>query len=176
MFSVKLKPVGIVALLTLLGGALAGCSETSFKDSFDLGKVSPDESKVQINRQLTIPPDLQLRPPSGAAPQQQVAATVPPVSTQPPQYGAVPQYGTAQPQPQQQAYIPPANVPPAQPVVRRPDVYSRNGISRTRADGTPKTQNELIDELRALKKKQQQATNPNYGTVFNLPKVWSDGG
>ncbi len=150
--------------------ALAGCSENSFKDTFDMGKFSPDETKVQTNQSLTMPPDLQLRAPNGVAPQAPIANNAPPVSTAPPQYGAQPQYGT-QP-PQQQAYIPPAT----QPAVPAQDIYARNGISRLRADGSKKTDIELINELRALKKKRQQAANPNYGTVFNLPKVWSDGG
>ncbi len=157
---------------------LAGCSEVAFKDAFDMGKITPDETQVQQNRALTMPPDLQLRAPSGgAAPQAPIASSQPPVSTQPPQYGQVPpnaaqpQYGT-QPPPRQQASVPPT----AQPVVRAPDVYARNGISRTRPDGTPKSNAELIGELRELKLKRQRAANPNYGTVFNLPKVWSDGG
>lgn len=155
--------------------ALAGCSETSFKDAFDMGKVAPDETAVQQNRALTMPPDLQLRAPNGAAPAPQAANNAPPVSTQPPQYGTQqPQYGT---QPPRQAYIPPAQQPAVQqPNVQRQDVYTRNGISKTRPDGTPKTQGELIEELRAVKKKRQQAVNPNYGTIFNLPKVWADGG
>ena len=170
-------------LFGLLGiVVLAGCSESSFKDAFDMGKLPPDETQVQENRTLTMPPDLQLRAPGGggAAPAPQVASNAPVVNTQPPQYGAAPQTGP-QPQygapaqngtvqPQRQAYIPPA----AQPTVPRQDVYSRNGISRTRPDGSKKTQGELISELKALKKKQQQAANPNYGTVFNLPKVWND--
>jgi len=169
VFSIEKKTVGFISSVTLAGLLLVGCSENAFKDTFDMGKFSPDETKVQANRSLTMPPDLQLRAPGGAsAPPQQVANNAPPVSTQPPQYGAAPQYGTTPPQ--QQAYIPPAS----QPVVPRQDVYAKNGISRTRADGTAKTNAELIAELRGLKKKQQQAANPNYGTVFNLPKVWQD--
>lgn len=160
----------ILKLSTVLGAVvLAGCSETSFKDAFDMGKLAPDETQVQQNRTLTMPPDLQLRAPNGGAQQPPVANNVPPVTTQPPQYGNAPQYGN---QPNQQAYIPPAT----QPTVPAQDIYTRNGISRLRPDGTKKTNAELIAELRAIKKKRQQAANPNYGTVFNLPKVWSDGG
>ncbi len=163
-------------LSVVLGGiVLAGCSETSFKDAFDMGKVAPDETQVQQNRALTMPPDLQLRAPGGGAGQPAIANNGPAVSTQPPQYGSVPQNG-AQPQ-----YTPPpqprqASAPTGQPAAPVQDVYARNGISRIRPDGTPKTNEELIVELRALKQKRQQATNPNYGTVFNLPKVWADGG
>jgi len=159
---------------------LAGCSEVSFKDAFDMGKVAPDETQVQQNQALTMPPDLQLRAPGGGAvPQAPVASSAPPVSTQPPQYGQVPP-NAAQPQydtqPQRQASVPP-NVPPtAQPTVPVQDVYARNGISRVRPDGTPKSNAELIAELRAQKQKRQRESNPNYGTVFNLPSVWKDGG
>jgi len=168
IFTKVFKVLGIIALGT---SALAGCSENSFKDAFDMGKTAPDETQVQTNRTLTMPPDLQLRAPDGsvAAPQA-TANNVPPVSTQPPQYGAQPQYGT---QPvQREASIPPQT----QPAAPRQDIYTRNGISRTHPDGSPKTQTQLINELRALKKKRQQASNPNYGTILNLPKVWSDSG
>lgn len=178
--SISKKVFGLLSIL-----AIAGCSETSFKDAFDMGKTSPDETTVQQNRSLTMPPDLQLRAPNGGGvPPAQVATTAqqPPVSTQPPQYGTAPQAGPA-PQygstvPQQQAYLPPANASVTQPATPaaapRQDVYSKHGISRTRPDGSKKTNAELIDELRTLKKKQQSAKNPNYGTVFNLPQVWSD--
>lgn len=166
-----------VKLSAILGiVALAGCSETSFKDAFDMGKMSPNETAVQQNRSLTMPPDLQLRAPNGGAAPAPLANNVPPVSTQPPQYGTAPQYGTSPQygtQPQRQAYVPPATTRPVAPA---PDIYARNGISRVRPDGTQKTEAELISELRTLKQKSQRAANPNYGTVFNLPKVWSDGG
>ena len=181
MISLSTKTVRLFATLALGTSVLAGCSETSFKDAFDMGKVAPDETQVQANRTLTMPPDLQLRAPDGTVANPQVAGNQPPayaqppVNTQPPQYGAVYQPG-AQPkykaQPQQQAQIPQVQ----QPAPRRQDIYERHGISRTHPDGRQKTQAELIEELRIIKKKRQQAQNPNYGTVFNLPKVWSDGG
>lgn len=162
-----------VKLSAVLGTVvLAGCSETSFKDAFDMGKMAPDETQVQKNRSLTMPPDLQLRAPNGGAPQAPVANNVPPVTTQPPQYGQPQQYGNVPQQPQGQAYVPPTT----QPTAPAPDIYARNGIVRLRADGSKKTDAELIAELRALKKKRQQAANPNYGTVFNLPNVWKDDG
>lgn len=178
MVSFSTKTFRLLGIIALGSSALAGCSESSFKDAFDMGKAAPDETQVQANRTLTMPPDLQLRAPDGsvAAPQA-TANNVPPVSTQPPQYGAQPQYGSQPPQYGTQPVQRQASIPPqTQPAAPRQDVYTRNGISRTHPDGSPKTQVQLINELRALKKKRQQAANPNYGTILNLPKVWSDGG
>lgn len=151
---------------------VAGCSETGFQDVFQAGKVSPDETQVKANRSLTLPPDLQLRAPSNAAGPQQppVNNGVAPVTTQPPQYGTAPQ--TSVPR-QQQAYVPPATQQPA-PRPQPQDPYARWGISKYKADGSKKTEAELVNELRAKKKGQQKAKNPQYGTIFNLPKVWSD--
>ena len=45
--------------------AVAGCSETKMQDLLGSGKdATPDESQVRINRNLAMPPDLNLRPPS----------------------------------------------------------------------------------------------------------------
>ncbi len=162
---------------------LTACGETAFQDAFDAGKYSPDETKVQSNQALTTPPDLQLRPPSGVAPQQPAGAAPQPLQTAPPQYGTAPQqpqYGApAQPQygaPAQprQAYIPPAGQqPPAignQPV----DAFTKNGISHYKADGTKKTRQELLDELSAKKRAETKRKNPNHGTIFNLPQWFKD--
>jgi hypothetical protein len=178
--------VTLVKKLVLFSGltVLAGCGETAFQDAFDAGKFSPDETQVRSNKSLTLPPDLQLRAPAGgAAPQQDVASNnQPPVTTQPPQYGAAPA------QPRYGAPAQPSYGAPAQPVQRQAatpraggdpymqNIYRKWGVSEYRADGSKKTERELIEELRQKKLAQQRAKNPNYGTVFNLPKVWSDGG
>ena len=100
VISISTKTIRLFSILALGTSVLAGCSETSFKDAFDMGKVAPDESQVQANRSLTMPPDLQLRAPDGTVANPQVAANQPPVynqqpvNTQPPQYGAVYQPGT----------------------------------------------------------------------------------
>ncbi len=146
---------------------LAGCSESGFADMFQAGKYSPDESQVKTNQALTTPRDLRLRPPQqGGAEPGQVATVQPGVTAQPPQYGTAPQ------NPQGSA-VPPVGQAPATTPPPRGDVYSRNGISRFRPDGSKKSEFELLQELRALKLKRQQAKNKNYGTIFNLPKVLS---
>ena len=172
---------GIVAVSIVL----AGCSETGFQDVFDSGKFSPDETKVRANQPLTTPPDLQLRPPSGAGapPPGQVVTNQPPVNTAPPQYTTqAPAYQPQQPaytapQQTQPVYTPPtqqAAVLQQQPAVSN-DPYVRYGISKTRPDGTPKTQGELIEELRRKKLAREKAKNPNYGTIFNMGSIWKDG-
>lgn len=163
---------------------LAACGETAFQDAFDAGKYSPDETKVRSGQPLTTPPDLQLRPPSGVAPQQPVVASRAPVQTAPPQYGTAqpqPQYGAPQqpqygaaPQQPRQAYVPPANGQAPAGVAQRPDAFTKNGISHYKADGTKKTQQEMLAELRAKKLAEQKKNNPNYGTVFNLPQWFKD--
>ena len=63
--------------------AVAGCSETKMQDLLGSGKdATPDESQVRINRNLAMPPDLNLRPPSGETSEDgqlnQVASAQPP--------------------------------------------------------------------------------------------------
>ncbi len=155
---------------------LAACGETAFQDAFDAGKYSPDETKVRSGQPLTTPPDLQLRPPSGVAPQEPAVASRAPVQTAPPQYGTAPQqpqYGAAPQQPRQ-AYVPPANAQTRSVVNQPVDAFTKNGISHYKADGTKKTRQELLAELRAKKLAEQKKNNPNYGTVFNLPQWFKD--
>ena len=52
------------------------------------------------------------------------------------------------------------------------DIYAKWGISRTNPDGTPKSQEKLIEELRAKQKEIEQDKNPNYGTVFNIGNLF----
>jgi hypothetical protein len=105
-----------------------------------------------------MPPDLQLRAPTGPVSEDYqpntAAAGSDPLSTSP--------------APQNLAT---ATATPAQPAG---DVYERNGISKFHPDGKPKTDGELRAELKAvyLAKKRQQ--NPNYGTVFNIGNIFKD--
>lgn len=150
---------------------LAGCSETGFQDLFGAGKYSPDETLVHQNQSLSMPPDLQLRPPSNESVPAQQQAYVPPPQpmNQPPAYQ---EPATAAPQ---QPYTPPPQPIAQQPVNQPPqDVYARMGISKTRPDGTPKTQAELTEEMRQKKLADEKTKNPNYGTIWNMGNVFSD--
>ena len=168
------------------GLLLAGCGDAGIKDIMTGGKYSPDETQVQANQTLAMPPNLQLRPPSGA--QAQSAAAAPPqqpsnllgtqkVTAQPPQYGA------PDPNEAPKIYEAPASqtlaaTAPQQPVIDEtptepaaPDVYEKLGISKVHPDGRPKTKAELINELRKMKIEQERAKNPNYGSVFNAGNI-----
>jgi hypothetical protein len=55
------------------------------------------------------------------------------------------------------------------------DVYERNGISKVRADGTPKSDTELKAELKKVYLTKKQQTQPHYGTIFNMGNIFKDG-
>ena len=167
------------AVLVALGGLAAGCSETGFQDFIGAGKVAPDETQVTVNQPLTVPPDLQLRPPSNEEPRS--VASLPPANQslteqqpaavdlqQPQDLASAPQIepapAQAQAQPQQQASS-------GQPQ----DAYARAGVSRYHPDGREKTQLELNEEMRQKKLEADRQRDPNYGTIWNLGSVWSDG-
>lgn len=162
-----------IAVLVAFGGVVAGCSETGFQDMIGAGKYAPDETQVTVNQPLSVPPDLQLRPPSDAP--QQVASAPQPIDQpaagdlqQPQDLGLAPQdqpaAPQAQPQPQRQAS---AGEPQ--------DIYARWGVSRLHPDGTEKSQLELNEEMRRKRDEAKRQEDPNYGTIWNLGSIWSDG-
>lgn len=188
---------GIAVGLTLSAGLL-GCSEVSVMNTMGLGKSAPDETKVVTNNNLALPPDLQLRAPSAApANETQVASTpTAPVSATPPDAFSAPavesnpQVASAEQTPydtgEQQldtfgstTPAPSAGTQP-QPSVQtdgkrdlfgtgiREDAYKKFGISKTRPDGTAKTQGELDRELLEAVRQEKRKQNPKYGTVFNI--------
>ena len=170
----------------MAGAALTGCSSGDF---MGYGKYSPDETQVQANQELSMPPSLELRPPS--ATQTQSAAAAPPqpnnllagqrVTADPPQYGApdpnqVPQVAAVDPvQPQQTLAATPQQPAVVDQPAAAPDVYDKLGISKVHPDGRKKTKSELINELRKRKIAEERKKNPNYGTVFNSGGVWGSG-
>jgi hypothetical protein len=177
--------------------ALTACSETSVMDKMGLGKAPPDETQIVTNNSLALPPDLTLPQPSTApASENQVArqaqggvSAVPPDGYADP---AVPSAETtevaaAQPTPydtgaqQLGTYgaSPPAAGAAPNPAVpaagkqggllgAKEDAYKRFGISKTRPDGTAKTQSELDRELLEAVRAEKRKTNPRYGTVLNI--------
>ena len=178
----KTMTIGRLAAICVTGMLVTGCGASdAISDFAGFGKYSPDETQVSTNQSLTMPPDLQLRPPSEGqpanAPAQQAFTPSQPVTTAPPQYGTVDSNQTydASQSSQQVASVPtqPQQTAPAT-TTETQDVYAKYGISKYRPDGTEKSKGELNNELREAAKKQKQAQNPNYGTIFNLPNVWSD--
>ncbi len=157
----------------LIAGSIlvSGCSEGGFQDMIGTSKTSLDERSVRQGQTLTIPPDLQLRPPSNA-PRQPVATAQQPYYPPQQPYAAPPAQGQYPPAQGQQAYV-----PPQQQAYRRPqrqDVYTRNGINKMNPDGTMKPGWKLDKELYEVYKKRKQAKNPNYGTIFNMGNVFKD--
>ncbi len=179
-----MKPSAAKAVyLSMACTLLAGCSETGFQGMFGAGKYSPDETQVSQNQSLSVPPDLQLRPPSNDAvppPPQPPARTayVPPqqpLTMQPSDEEPAPANAGQQQTYQQQTYTPPAQQAYTPPPAQQPqDVYARLGISKVNADGSQKSQGQLNEELRRKKIEAEQQKNPNYGTIWNMGNVWSD--
>ncbi len=170
----------------LLTGLLAGCGAgDAVVDYMGFGKYSPDESRVTTNQTLVMPPDLQLRPPGEGqatqAPAQQSHNPSQLVTAAPPSYGTVEPgttYDASLPSSQstgtQAASTQPVVPQATAPATGTQDVYAKWGISKTHPDGRAKTDTELREELRRVALARKKAQNPNYGTIFNLPNVWSD--
>jgi len=140
-----------LVLAGTLAFALGGCS--SLTTSNILGDDSQSVQTAQAHPDLSMPPDLQLRPPGEAT---AYAAQTPAVTA-----------------PAARSTAAPATVAAA-PAIQG-DVYERNGISKVHADGTPKSQAELQTELKAVYLAKKRETNPNYGTVKNIGNIFSDG-
>jgi hypothetical protein len=138
---------------------LAGC--TSLLGNDNPAKLGgPSQVTVPVGNNLAMPPDLQLATPgTGTAPGYDAADTPAPVKTAAlakPKVGSDSVYGDGS-----------ASAAPA-------DVFEQYGISKTKPDGTPKTQAELSAELKlaVLRKKKQQ--NPSYGTIGNIGNIFND--
>ncbi len=168
--SINMNKATGLALSLMAALAVAGCSETKMQDLLGSGKdATPDESQVRINRNLSMPPDLNLRPPTGEVTEygepNQVASAAPP---------AQPAMDQAQPSPEpmQTAAATPPQASGAEPP--KQDVYEKYGISKTGPDGKPKTETQLLRELRAAEIAAKRKANPNYGTIWNMGNVFKD--
>lgn len=145
---------------------VAGCSSaSSLLNGNGFKNDAPDERQVSVNQSLAMPPDLNLPAPansgeSASEPPQSQAA----VSSEPDieDVGADPDVAGA-----------PAATAPARPA--QDDIYARYGISTVKPDGTPKTQDVLIAELRAAQLAEKKRKNPNYGTIRNIGNIFKDG-
>jgi hypothetical protein len=183
------------ATLSLLAALLlAGCSESRVLNAMGAKTTGPQDNAV-VGNQLSMPPDMQLRAPGTGAPPPASAprtyAATPPVSAAPPAdpYAAAPQTYAATPTPAPAPVTPvtqqkPKSRYPANYVAGANDItlkekkpitqatYAEYGISPTKADGTPKTQAEMNEELAAAMKLRKQQQNPGYGTIFNIGNVF----
>ncbi|MGQ0485675.1 MAG: hypothetical protein ACT4SY_10025 [Hyphomicrobiales bacterium] len=149
----------IVSTISMAAAAavLAGCAGGGLFDVAGYGKaMAPNEAAVRSGQNLSMPPDLQLRAPSGPVSEDYqpntAAAAGDPLST-----SAAPQKLAA--------------ATPARPAG---DVYERNGISKFHPDGKAKTDAELRAELKAIYLAKKRQTNPNYGTIWNIGNIFKD--
>ena len=173
-------------------------------DHLGLGKSPPDETQVVTNNSLALPPDLQLRQPAArVTDESQVprAATTAAVPAAPPDAFSAPSASVDQPAAvagtqtsaydtgaQQLETTPgtgpaPTQISPSTQSAQKTDLsgnttqenaYQKFGISKTKPDGTPKTQAELDRELLEAVRAEKRKQNPNYGTVFNMGRIFKD--
>jgi len=197
-----MKSIAALAIGSALCFGLTACSETGLLDKMGLGKSPPDETQVVTHNTLALPPDLQLRQPAnGVTDENQVprATTTAAVPAAPPDAFSAPSVSADQPaevastQPtaydtgaQQLQTTPgagPAQISPAVQSTQKTalsgknvkeDAYQKFGISKTKPDGTPKTQGELDRELLEAVRAEKRKLNPNYGTVFNMGRIFKD--
>ena len=143
---------------------LAGCSESAFMDTLGIGKQVPDERLVSTNPPLSVPPDMQLRPPADAAPvpQQAAAAANDGNLSSPQSLDAVPTPGESQQ---------PVTIN-GKPVSKADEIYVKHGINPYKPDGTHKTVVELNRELAAKIREEKKRKNPKYGTIFNIGELF----
>jgi hypothetical protein len=141
----------VVAALSVM---ISGCSVGNLLGG---DSVAPQQTRVPVGSELTLPPDLSLR-----APTQTTDAYVPngPVEADPEA-------------PVQQAVAP--SVTPKRTGGSLDETLAFYGISKIKPDGRPKTAAELNAELRKAILAEKRKTNPGYGTIFNIGEIFSDG-
>lgn len=172
-----------LAVLLVLGA----CTETQFADTLGVGKSAPNENEIRVNQALSMPPDLQLKQPTGeiteygtpnkaAVVKTHTVSAVPadadetatdePVMTASTDPVATPKTTTAN---TGEASATAANAPaepPKQPTID--DAYARYGISKTYPNGKPKPTGVLYDELSKAQAAAKRANDPKYGTIWNI--------
>ncbi len=132
--------------------SLAGCSTGLLGGGG--GSAPSAQPQIQVNNQLSMPPDLSLPAPgSGPAPSYKTANLAPPPQSDDNLYG-----GAA----------------PAAPRAPAVDIYEKYGISKLKPDGTKKNDNVLREELRQAVIAEKRKTNPNYGTIRNIGELFND--
>ncbi len=153
----------------------------------DLQLHPPGNGQQPVRQAYQAPPPVEAAPPPYQPPAKQGQQPIyepnqayQPAPVQPVYQQPKPQ-PQPQPQPQQVSQAPQQLQPqqlqpqPVQPQVAANDPYAKFGISRYKPDGSKKTQAELDDEMRQKKLEIERAKNPNYGTIFNLGSIWSNG-
>jgi hypothetical protein len=176
----RLTSIAALAAIAILA---QGCGSSSrMADMIGVSKSAPDETQIRTTQSLSMPPDLSLPPPAAevaeedgqlatistgarAAPPSDATAAAAPSDT------GLDDSAIADPAPVPQAPAQTAAAPSTDPM----DPYAPYGISKTKPDGTAKTQEELYNELRAARLAEKRKANPNYGTIFNVGDLFKDG-
>ncbi len=165
----------LIIALPLLA-LLAGCSETGFQDMVGIGKSAPDETRVRTVQPLSMPPDLELRPPAaGGAGRVNTAANA--AGNAAAGTLATPPIGGAQPAPGTRAAARQSSITPQAPASTESsfyDIYKKRGISLYKPDGTKKRISELNRELAEKLKEEKRRKNPRYGSIFNIDSLWKN--
>ena len=166
-------------LLALLPGLwLSACAETSFQDTLGIGKSAPDETKVRTVQPLAVPPDLELRPPSGAASRMAAANAADNAGAKGSDALATPP-AQAAPAHIASPAVPPSPATPDAAKADKPsgdfyDIYRKHGISIYDENGKRKSITRLNMELGKKLKEERRRKNPRYGTIFNIESIWKD--
>lgn len=187
------RTVSKICMLSLLTVTAAGCSSIPGIEefsNFDLTSDAPDEREVRVHQVLTVPPDYQLRAPANgtldvaaegqanpyALPTLQeggVLAAQQPVGTDPAATTAVAPAQSTQIAAADPNASGPASLTPGAATTQEANNWP-GGVNPNHPDGTPKTANEINEELRQIRLEQERATNPNYGTILNIGSLFSD--
>jgi hypothetical protein len=158
-----LKSVSVyLAISTLL---LAGCS--SGAGLLNGKETVPTAASVPVGNSLAMPPDLQLAPPNGTSDAYAPNGAVASAAATPAAPTTRKQAALAATNTSLYGGTPAAAAPPG-------DIFAQYGISRTKPDGTQKSQQQLNQELADAIRKKKQQTNPNYGTVSNIGAIFKD--
>ncbi len=153
----------VVKALVLLAvvATLSGCSTTGLLD----GKAGATRAAaVPVGNDLALPPDLALRAPGATTDDYVPNGRV--TNSEDSQVAALDDSLDAPAVPRARASAPAA---PAQ------DNYAKYGISKTNPDGTPKTPQQLSNELKKAILAEKRRTNPGYGTIRNIGSIFTDG-
>jgi hypothetical protein len=172
-----MKRAGVTVLLCLVGLSLAGCANSM---RGYLEKETPTDN-LTARQDLTMPPDLRLPPPGTTTAPPDPGVSSAPVANQTasltaPPTAPVEDYAAPKAAP---AYTAPKTAAPAVTTAAVTDtgkdaIYTNAGISVNNPDGTPKTDQQLREELQAYYIAQKKAKNPNYGTFMNIGNIFKD--
>lgn len=178
-----------LAVLLVLGA----CTETQFSDTLGVGKSAPDENQIRVNQALSMPPDLQLKQPSGQISEYGTPNKAKTVTTKTVSAAPVDVEETVIDEPVMTASTEPVAPPKpvktasadatattatttgeAPPAPTIDDAYARYGISKTYPNGKPKPVGVLNDELRKAEAAAKRAADPKYGTIWNMGDMFKD--